>query len=207
MLQCNMEIQTDEQVPHSGIQMEIVMTAQKKAAPKAAANATETVEAAVAASKETVENVVKAGTEAATKSVEKAVAVGQEQVAAAVKAGSEAFKNYEDVIAFGKENVDAMVKANALFVKGFQDLNKEIFAIAQAALEENAETTKKVLSCKSVQDAVAIQSDVVKASYEKAMTDSRKISDMTVKLAEETVAPISKRVNFTVEKFTKELAA
>ena len=189
------------------------MTATKKAAPKAAAKATkaaqpaETVEAAVAAGKETVENVVKVGTEAATKGVEKAVAVGQEQVAAAVKAGTDAFKNYEEVIAFNKANVDAVVKANALFVKGMQDLNKEIFAMAQATLEENAEVTKKVLGCKSVQDAFAIQNDLVKANYEKAMTESRKISDMTVKLAEEASAPIASRVNLTVEKFTKELAA
>ena len=184
---------------------EYVMTAQKK--PAAAKAATETVEAAVAAGKETVESVVKAGTEAATKGVEKAVAVSQEQVAAAVKAGSEAFKNYEEVITFGKDNVDAMVKANAVLVKGIQDLNKEIFAIVQAALEDNAETAKKVLGCKTVQDAVAIQSDVAKSSYEKAMADSRKISDMTVKLAEDASAPITKRVNVTVEKFTKELAA
>ncbi len=182
------------------------MTAQKKPAAAAKA-ATDTVEAAVAAGKETVESVVKAGTEAATKGVEKAVAVSQEQVAAAVKAGSEAFKNYEEVIAFGKDNVDAMVKANALFVKGVQDLNKEIFAIAQAAIEENAAVAKKMLGCKSVQDAVAIQSDVVKTSYEKAMTDGRKISDLTVKLAEVASEPITKRVNVTVEKFTKELAA
>lgn len=191
--------------PCTGRKMETEMNAPKK--PAAAKAATETVEAAVAAGKETVESVVKAGTEAATKGVEKAVAVSQEQVAAAVKAGSEVFKNYEEVIAFGKENVDAMVKANAVLVKGVQDLNKEFFAIAQAVLEDNAETAKKVLGCKSVQDAVAIQSNVVKASYEKAMTESRKITDMTVKLAEDASAPITKRVNVTVEKFTKELAA
>ncbi|MEK9752465.1 MAG: phasin family protein, partial [Rhodospirillaceae bacterium] len=105
------------------------------------------------------------------------------------------------------DNVDAMVKANAVFVKGVQNLNKEFFAIAQAMIEENAAVAKKVLGCKSVQDAVAIQNDMVKASYEKAMNDSRKITDMTVKLAEEAAAPLTKRVNVTVEKFTKELAA
>jgi len=157
------------------------MTAQKKVEPKAAAKATE--------------------------SVETPVAVGQEQVAAAVKAGTEVFKNYEEVIALNKDNVEAVVKANTLFVNGVQDLNKEIFAMAQATLEENAEMTKKVLSCTSFQDAVAIQNDLVKANYEKAMTESRKITDMTVKLAEGATAPITKQVNLAVEKFTKELAA
>ena len=157
------------------------MTAQKKVESKAAAKATE--------------------------SVETPVAVGQEQVAAAVKAGTEVFKNYEEVIALSKNNVEAVVKANTLFVNGVQDLNKEIFAMAQATLEENAVMTKKVLSCTSFQDAVAIQNDLVKANYEKAMTESRKITDMTVKLAEGATAPITKQVNLAVEKFTKELAA
>jgi phasin family protein len=186
------------------------MTTTKKSAPKAAAKVTpapKMVENAVAVSKETVENVVKVSTEAATKGVEKAVAASQENVAAAVKAGTDAFKGYEEVISFGKANVDAVVKANELFVKGMQSLNKEIFAIAQATLEGNAEVTKKVLSCASVQDAVTMQNDLVKANYEKAMSEGRKITDMTVKLAQDASAPITKRVNVTVEKITKELAA
>ena len=157
------------------------MTAQKKVEPKAVAKA--------------------------TKSVETPVVVGQEQVAAAVKASTEVFKNYEEVIALSKDNVEAIVKVNTLFVNGVQDLNKEIFAMVQATLEENAVMTKKVLSCTSFQDVVAIQSDLVKANYEKAMTESRKITDMTVKLAEGATAPITKQVNLAVEKFTKELAA
>ena len=157
------------------------MTEQKKVPPKAATKATE--------------------------SIETPVAVGQEQVAAAVKAGTEVFKNYEEVIALSKDNVEAVVKANTLFVNGVQDLNKEIFAMAQATLEENAVMTKRVLNCTSFQDAVAIQNDLVKANYEKAMTESRKITDMTVKLAEGATAPITKQVNLAVEKFTKELAA
>ena len=52
-----------------------------------------------------------------------------------------------------------------------------------------------------------MQNDLVKANYEKAMSEGRKITDMTVKLAQDASAPITKRVNVTVEKITKELAA
>ena len=188
------------------------MTATKKAAPKAAAKTatvkpTETVEAAVVAGKETVETVVKAGADAAAKGVEKAVAMGQEQVAAAVKAGSEAFKNYEDVVGFSKQNIDAVMKSNALFVKGVQDINAVLFGIAKDSLEDNAQATKKILACTSVEEVFAIQSDLVKASYDKAMTQSRKISDLSVKVTEDAVAPLTKQVTVTVEKFTKPLAA
>ena len=180
------------------------MAANKKTAT---AKAPEPVEAVVAASQETVDQVVKASTEAATKSVEKAVEASQEQVAVVAKAGVDAFKAYEDAVAYGKDNFDAILKANALFTKGFQAINKEVFSIVQASFEENASVTKKVLACTTVQDVVALQSDTAQESYTKVIDQSKKITDMSVKIAEEAVVPLTKRVNVTVEKFSKPLAA
>ncbi len=167
----------------------------------------EAVEAAVNAGKETVESVVKAGTEAASQGVEQAVAMSQEQVAAAVKAGSEVFENYEDVIAFNKENFDAVVSANTSLVQGIQAFNTEFFAIAQASLEQNAKATQKFFACKSVQEVVAVQNDLVKSNYSAALDKSRKLSDLGVKVAENSTAPLAARVNVAVEKITKPLAA
>src|SRR3970282_1719739 len=91
------------------------MTTAKKITTAKAAH--QPVEAALAAGKETIETVVKAGAEAASKGVERAVAARRETVTAAVKAGTEAFKSYEDIVSFGKDNVDAVVKTNAILVK------------------------------------------------------------------------------------------
>ena len=55
--------------------------------------------------------------------------------------------------------------------------------------------------------AVAVQSDLAQAGYSKALDQSRKITDLTTKLVEETSAPIAKQVTITVEKFAKPLAA
>jgi len=167
----------------------------------------EAVEAAVAAGKETVDTVVKAGADAASQSVEQAVAMTQEQVAAAVKAGSEVFENYEDVVAFNKDNLDAVVSANATLVKGFQTLNTEFFAIVQASLEQNAKVAQKIFSCTSVQEVVAVQNDLLKNNYTAVLDKGRKLNDLTVKVAEESVAPLTTRVNVAVEKMTKPLAA
>ena len=172
------------------------------AAPKPAP-----VEAAVAAGKETVETVVKAGAEVAAKGVEKAVAMGQEHVAAAVKAGGEAFKNYEDVVAYNKDTVDAFMKANTIMTKGVQDINKVLFGLAQKNMEESVALTKKLFGCKNVNEMVKIQNDLMKANYTKVLDESRKISDMAVKLAEEATAPLADRVTVAVEKVTKPLAA
>jgi len=165
------------------------------------------VEAAVAAGKETVQTVVKAGADVAAKGVEKAVAMSQEHVAAVVKAGGEAFKNYEDVVAYNKDNVDALMKSNSIFVKGVQDMNKVLFGLAQKNMEDSVNATKKLFGCKSVNEMVQLQGEILKANYAKTLDESRKISDMAVKLAEETSAPITDRLSVAVEKVTKPLAA
>lgn len=174
---------------------------------KPAMKTPEPMGAAVAAGKETMETVFKAGAEAASQGVEKAVAMSQEHVAAAIKAGSEAFKGYEDVVTYGKDNVDAVMKANAVFVKGMQDINKLLFGLAQATLDENVAATKKMLGCKSLKDALDMQADLAKACYTKAINDSRTLTDLSVKVAEDATAPLAKQVNVTVEKFTKQMAA
>jgi phasin family protein len=182
-------------------------TAAKKTTTLTAKTMPQPVEAAMAVGKETIETVVKAGAEAASKGVERAVAMSREHVSAAVKAGTEAFKSYEDIIAFGKDNVDAVVKSNALLVKGFQDIHNVLFGIAQASLEEQVAATKKLLGCKTLKDIMEAQADLARGCYTKALDDSRKLTDLSVKLAEDASQPIAKRVNVTVDKFTKQIAA
>ena len=172
----------------------------------AAANAAEQIEAAVAAGKDNMETVVKASAEAAAKGYDQAVQATKEHVEAAFKAGSDAFKGYEDVAAFNKDNVDALVKSGAVLAKGAQDFNALWFDFAQASIEEGIAATKAILGCKTLQQVAEVQGDLVKGGYDKLVTESRKMSDMSVKVAENAAKPIAGRVNVAVEKFTKPLA-
>lgn len=185
------------------------MTTKKSASTKAApaAKVTEQVEAAVTASKETVEAAVKAGTDVAAKSYEKAVAMTQEQVDAAVKAGTEVFQNYEDIVTFNKDNVDAVMQSGSLLVKGVQDINKVMFGLAQASMEDSVAATKALFGCTSFAEAIKVQSDFAKSSYDKAVTESRKLTDLSAKVAETAAGPLGARVEVALEKFTKPLAA
>lgn len=169
--------------------------------------ATETVEAAVNVGKEAVETVVKAGTDAAAKGYEKAVAVSKEQVEAAAKVGADAFKGYEDVIAYNQNNLEAMMKVSAIWTKGVQDFNKELTVLANTSMEQSVTATKQILGCKTVEEVVAVQTDLAKTNYDNAVAESRKLSDMSIKLAENAAAPITARVNETVATFSKPLAA
>lgn len=189
------------------------------------AKATQPVEAAVAAGQEAVQSAVKASQDAATKgyekavamtkeqvsaatkNYEKAVAVTKEQVEAAVKAGADAFKGYEEIAAFGKGNMDAVMRSSSIFTKGVQDVNKMLFGLAQNSVEESVSAAKAILACKNLRDVVEAQGEYVRSNYAKYLSEGRKVSDLSVKVLEDSLAPLGERVNVAVEKFSKPIAA
>lgn len=185
-------------------QMEMGMSTTKKTAGTAA---TDKFGAAIAAGKENMENAVKMGTEAATKNYEQVVQSTREQVEAAFKAGAEAFKGYEQVADFNKGNVDAFMKSSAVLAKGIQDFNALWFDLARISMEESIAASKAMLGCKTLQQVVEVQTDLARNNYDRLVSETRKMSDMSVKVAEGTIKPLAGRVNEAVEKMTKPLAA
>jgi phasin family protein len=201
------------------------MPATRKTKAAKAPKVVQPVETAVAAQREAVETVVKAGQDAASKGYEKAVAMTQEQVEAAtknyekavaatkeqvetvVKVGADAFKGYEDFAAFGKENVEAVVKSSSILAKGAQDVNKVLFGLAQGSVEASVAAAKAILGCKTLRDVVEVQSEYAKVNFGKYLNEGRKVSDLSVRVLEDAMAPIGNRVNVAVEKISKPIAA
>jgi len=167
----------------------------------------EPVEAAVKASKESVETFVKTNTEVAKKGVEKAVAMSEEQFAAVSKAGADVVKGYEDMIAFSKSNLDALVKSNEILSSGVKDLNTSIYTLAKTNIEQTVALAQKIMACTTITEIVELQSDVAKDQYTKAVEESRKLSSQTIKLAEDASKPIAERLTVAVETISKPIAA
>lgn len=123
------------------------------------------------------------------------------------KTAAEALKGYEEAVSYGQETVDAVMQSNAIFAKGVQDINTALFDLARATLEGNVAATQKIFGCKTVADAMDAQAELAQSNYAKAVEDSRKISDLSVKVAEAAGKPITEQVNAAVEKFSKPIAA
>ena len=170
----------------------------------AVAAAKEPVEAAVAVGKETVEAVAKAGAEAASAGYEKAAAIAKDQVDKTSKA---VFKGYGDFTSLGQENVEAVIKSGNIAVKGFEALGREMMAYARYSLEGNVAATKAMLGAKSLREVVDLQADYTRKSFDHAMAESAKLTEMSVKVANEAMQPIQARVTVTVGKLIKPVAA
>jgi phasin family protein len=112
-----------------------------------------------------------------------------------------AIKTAEDFVAFNQGNVEALVKAGQVWAAGVQDLSKSFAATAQAQVEETLAAVKALSGVKSLKEAVDLQTNLARVSLEKAVTETSKLTDASVKLAEQTWAPLTARVTLAVEKF------
>lgn len=129
---------------------------------------------------------------------------GMEASQAKIKEGIEkAMKTSEEVMAFSQGNVEALVKASQIYAAGFQEISKRIAESSKQSIEENVAFSKSLMGVKSVKDAVDLQTGFAKSSIEKAVAESNKIADATMKLAEQTLAPLTARMKLAVETFGK----
>lgn len=112
-------------------------------------------------------------------------------------------KTAEDFLAFGQGNMDAFVKSSQIWAAGMQDISKQVAASAQASFDEAMAAFKAMSGIKSPKDAMDMQANLVRSNLEKAVAETGKITDASLKLAEQAFAPITAQMNAAVEKFAK----
>ena len=113
-----------------------------------------------------------------------------------------AVKTAEQLAKFHQGNLEAMIKASQIFATGLQDISKHVAENAKATLEESVSTFRALTTVKSVKEALELQTSFAKASIEKAMSEGSKLTETSLKLAEQAYAPLTARVNAAVETFT-----
>jgi len=152
---------------------------------------------------------------AVTKSVEDAIATAKQNLEGLVKAQQEqiekasaqVLKSYDELTVLAKQNVDAFVKSGTVVAKGAEEAGKQVAAFTQSSLEKSVSNAKAVLAVKTIQELVELQSAYTKASLDAFVSESTKLQELTVKVANEALAPLNARVNATVEVLSKKPVA
>jgi phasin family protein len=116
------------------------------------------------------------------------------------------FMGYDQLIAFGQSNVEAMLQTNQVFAKAIQEIGKEIASLAQAEFERVATAGREALAAKSPQEALKVQTAFATGSLERLLATSTKLGELNVKLATDTMVPITAKVGAALEKVTARAA-
>lgn len=112
-------------------------------------------------------------------------------------------KTPQDLVAFGKANLEALTAASKIWTAGVQDLSKQVAETTKASFEESVATAKALTSVKSFKDAIELQTAYGKSAMAKALAESKKLTEASMKLTEASFAPITARVAETVGSFSK----
>lgn len=117
------------------------------------------------------------------------------------KAGYEKFAEGMTSFAdFQKESLNALMASAGAFAKGFEKLTSESTAFSKAAYEETVATAKAATAAKTLQEAIELNSDFMRATVEKNLGQINKVADICATTAKDTVEPLSARYSDLVEK-------
>jgi len=131
----------------------------------------------------------------------------EKSVTDVTKATEGLFKAAEEAAEFGRGNAEAVAKATQLYVAGVQDLGKQTLAMLQGLSDHAVESAKAFSGVKSLKEAADLQANYARAAMEKTFSDSAKLQESALKLAETSFAPLTARMTLAVEKMSKPLAA
>ena len=117
------------------------------------------------------------------------------------------FQGYGEWADLGRENFAAVLKANAALSEGLEAIGKEVFVYARRSFEQAAETATALLGAKTIEDVFELNTALAKANIAGIIERSAKLSELSIKVANETLAPLGGRMEATIHKLSKPLAA
>ena len=99
------------------------------------------------------------------------------------------FQNFDDVQKLGKDGLDRTVKSLTAVTKGYQAIAAEFVDYARKSVEDGTAAVEKFATVKSLDKALELQSELIKAGYEAAVARATKIGELYADLAKEAAQP------------------
>lgn len=91
----------------------------------------------------------------------------------------------EELARRSSQNIEAMSQASTVLTKGAQDISREWFGLIQDRFAKNLDAMNRLASCRSLQDLVTVQSDIVRDRLGHSVEGSRRIAEVSMRVADE----------------------
>jgi hypothetical protein len=91
----------------------------------------------------------------------------------------------EELARRSSQNIEAVSEASTILARGVQDASREWLGLVQDRLEKNLDGFNELVRCRSVQDLITVQSDLMRDTLEQTIHTSRRIAQLSVRVADE----------------------
>lgn len=131
---------------------------------------------------------------------EKIISAGKESLENSAKFGAEA-------VEMTKAAFEAWTESATVLGKGAEQIGGAWFALMQRNMDRQVDAAKAIAGCKTLKDVLDYQNDFIRLSYEDAVGEAGKLTEIATDLAQKAAAPLTAQANAAFEKVSKPLAA
>jgi len=107
----------------------------------------------------------------------------------------------EELADLARANVEAVVEAGRVASEGARSIGQDVVAKQRDSFEQAADAIRSLAEAKSPTEYLQLQSDFARASFDRAVAESSKLTESLVKLAGEAFQPLSNRASANAERF------
>jgi phasin family protein len=100
-----------------------------------------------------------------------------------------------------RANVEAVVEASRLAAEGARSIGQDVVASNRDGVEHAAGAIRSLAEAKSPTEYLQLQSEFARASFDRAVAETSRLTESLVKLAGEAFQPLSNRATANAERF------
>jgi phasin family protein len=107
----------------------------------------------------------------------------------------------EELADLARANVEAIVEAGRVATEGARSIGQDVVAKQRDGFEQAADAIRSLAEAKSPTEYLQLQSEFARASFDRAVAETSKLTESLVKLAGEAFQPLSNRATANAERF------